>query len=222
MPSLRFSRDKRGYEYVYLVHTPVRRGRPGRQRLLYWYRTPPGVAIGRKPFDEGVQRTLERQYPGISFDWNLIVSTPMPPPDLTEYRRERRRAERAAKQERRAAEAVESVESTAVPPEPVEPGASDELETADPLALVIIEETSGDASPRLQVVEAEPVSSTETGGEGPPGDQAGSSRRRRRRGRRRRGAPNDPSVVAASAQEPSNGAQEGVDADDGEAEAEDR
>ncbi len=49
--SVRFSRDKRGYEYVYLVHTPTRRGKPGRARVLYWYRTPPGVRIGRKPFD---------------------------------------------------------------------------------------------------------------------------------------------------------------------------
>ncbi len=83
MPAVRFARDKRGYEYVYLVHTPQRRGKPGRQRVLYWYRTPPGVTIGRKPFDVDVQRALERQYPGVTFDWNTIVSTPMPPPDMT-------------------------------------------------------------------------------------------------------------------------------------------
>src|SRR3954468_15902889 len=107
MPSVRFSRDKRGYEYVYLVHTPTRRGKPGRTRVLYWYRTPPGVRVGRKPFDEEVQRTLERQNPGVVFDWEAIVGTPMPPPDMTEFWRERRRLERSARQERRAEEAAE-------------------------------------------------------------------------------------------------------------------
>lgn len=112
MPSVRFSRDKRGYEYVYLVHTPTRRGKPGRTRVLYWYRTPPGVRIGRKPFDEEVQRTLEQQNPGVSFDWEAIIATPMPPPDMTEFWRERRRAEKAARQERRAAEAEETARTT--------------------------------------------------------------------------------------------------------------
>ena len=38
MPFVRFSRDKRGYEYVYLIDAPV--GRSGsRSRVLYWYRT---------------------------------------------------------------------------------------------------------------------------------------------------------------------------------------
>lgn len=108
MPAVRFSRDKRGYEYVYLVHTPTRRGKPGRTRVLYWYRTPPGVRIGRKPFDDEVRRTLERQNPGVTFDWEAIVATPMPPPDMTEFWRERRRLEKAARQERRAAELEES------------------------------------------------------------------------------------------------------------------
>jgi hypothetical protein len=113
VPSVRFSRDKRGYEYVYLVHTPTRRGKPGRTRVLYWYRTPPGVRIGRKPFDEEVRRTLEQQNPGVSFDWEAIIATPMPPPDMTEFWRERRRAEKAARQERRAGEAEETARTTA-------------------------------------------------------------------------------------------------------------
>ncbi|MGC4082763.1 MAG: hypothetical protein QM736_11780 [Vicinamibacterales bacterium] len=85
MPAVRFSRDKRGYEYVYLVHTPMRRGKPGRSRVLYWYRTPPGVRIGRQPFNPDVQKLIEQQNPGLTFDWDAIVNTPMPPPDMTEY-----------------------------------------------------------------------------------------------------------------------------------------
>ena len=100
MPSVRFSRDKRGYEYVYLVHTPTRRGKPGRSRVLYWYRTPPGVRIGREPFDDEVRRKLEQQNPGVTFDWPAIRSAQIPPPDMTEYWRERRKAEKAAKVEK--------------------------------------------------------------------------------------------------------------------------
>lgn len=119
MPSVRFSRDKRGYEYVYLVHTPTKRGKLGRSRVLYWYRTPPGVRVGRKPFDLEVQRTLEQQNPGVTFDWEAIIATPMPPPDMTEFWRERRRAEKAARQDRRTADADESEEAT--PSEPARP-----------------------------------------------------------------------------------------------------
>lgn len=133
MPSIRFSRDKRGYEYVYLVHTPVKRGRPGPQRLLYWYRTPPGVRVGRKPFDEDVRRLLEQQNPELTFDWETIIATPMPPPDMTEFWRERRRLEKAARQERRAEEAAEDTErqaaavaDTQIVLEPVDASAGDD------------------------------------------------------------------------------------------------
>jgi hypothetical protein len=68
-------------------------------RILYWYRTPPGVKVGRQPFDAATQKELEAQYPGIVFDWRRIAETPFPPPDA-EYWRERRRAEKAAKQAR--------------------------------------------------------------------------------------------------------------------------
>jgi hypothetical protein len=128
VPSVRFSRDKRGYEYVYLVHTPVKRGKPGRSRVLYWYRTPPGVRVGRKPFDEDVQRLLERQNPDLTFDWEAIVATPMPPPDMTEIWRERRRLEKAARQERRAEEAAERSGHEAAPPGNHEPDSGSDID----------------------------------------------------------------------------------------------
>jgi len=76
-------------------------------RILYWYRTPPGVKVGRQPFDAATQKVLEAQYPGIVFDWRRIAETPFPPPDA-EYWRERRQAEKAAKQARRVARDEES------------------------------------------------------------------------------------------------------------------
>jgi hypothetical protein len=102
MAFLRFTRDRRGYEHFSLVEpTANRRGKP-RQRLLYWYRTPPNVRVGREPFDESVRRALEAQNPTIQFDWRKIVETPIPSVD-TERWRERRRLEKAEKAARRGA-----------------------------------------------------------------------------------------------------------------------
>jgi len=182
VPSVRFSRDKRGYEYVYLVHTPIRRGKPGRTRVLYWYRTPPGVRIGRRPFDEEVQRMLERQNPGVEFAWDAIINTPMPPPDMTEYWRERRRAEKAARQERRASEAESATDdaensTTEESPEGLAAvGAAPELNSAELAA------TADEA-----IATAEPAVIPGNGGASPNSEEGqGPRRRRRRRGGRRR------------------------------------
>jgi len=49
--------------------------RPGdRPRLLYWYRTAPGIALGRSPLDEDAIRTIEEQHPDIDFDWPAILA----------------------------------------------------------------------------------------------------------------------------------------------------
>ena len=106
MPFVRFSRDKRGYEHVYLIDSSKERGR---SRVLYWFRTPPGVKVGRDPFDPDTQRSLERQNPDVQFDWPQIVAARMPPPVPVENWREKRRAERAIKRAR-AAEATGTAE----------------------------------------------------------------------------------------------------------------
>ncbi len=205
MPVVRFSRDKRGYEYVYLVHTPTRRGKPGRTRILYWYRTPPGVRIGRKPFDEEVQRTVEQQNPGVTFDWPSIITAEMPPPDQTDFWRERRRLEKAARQERRAAEAEES-------------GDVSESEAPEPMETLLI-------GPQADVAESEPELSAESstvaatagpvadGPDGPEGAQASPAqkkRRRRRGGRRRKSA----AGAADSGEAGQSGAAAGTSGDD--------
>src|SRR5262245_60719994 len=49
--------------------------RPGdRPRLLYWYRTAPGIVLGRPPLDEDAIRTIEEQHPDIEFDWPAILA----------------------------------------------------------------------------------------------------------------------------------------------------
>ena len=71
MPFLRLTRDRRGIENTFLMHAD----RPGdRPRLLYWYRTAPGITLGRRPLDEDAIRTIEDQHPDIDFDWPAILA----------------------------------------------------------------------------------------------------------------------------------------------------
>lgn len=151
--------------------------------MLYWYRTPPGVRMGRRPFDLDVQKLIEQQNPGLTFDWETIVNTPMPPPDMTEYWRERRRQEKAARQERRASEAAESddgepVAADAEAPEPAVSDVSEELEPQDAV--------SGDLQAE-SAVDPQADSQAESAPDGSAGGEAPRKRRRRRGGRRRRG-----------------------------------
>jgi hypothetical protein len=67
---LRLTRDRRGYENTFLLHAD----HPGDQpRVLYWYRTAPGVRVGRPALDEDAIRTIEEQHPEIEFDWPHIL-----------------------------------------------------------------------------------------------------------------------------------------------------
>ena len=71
MPFLRLTRDRRGFENTFLLHAD----RPGdRPRLLYWYRTAPGIVLGRPALDEDAIRTIEEQHPDIEFDWPAILA----------------------------------------------------------------------------------------------------------------------------------------------------
>jgi hypothetical protein len=53
---------------------PAGRGRG--KRLLYWFRTPPGVRVGRAPIDETAIRLLEQHNPDVQFDWTRILKAP--------------------------------------------------------------------------------------------------------------------------------------------------
>ena len=110
MAFLRFTRDKRGYEHFYLMQPTTNRRGKVRTRILYWFRTPPNVKVGRQPFDDALRRALEAQNPDVAFDWQKIVDTPIPSADAEKWR-ERRRAERA---ERVARQAGTDVEEAAV------------------------------------------------------------------------------------------------------------
>lgn len=193
MPFLRFSRDKRGYEHTYLIHANAKKGSGA--RILYWYRTPPGVKVGRLPFDEAVRRALEAQYPSLGFDWEKLMNTPAPPPDA-EHWRERRRAEKAARQARQAAER-DDPDGSDEPMDPEESHQEPELVDAASQSLSEGDEgvtRAGAIEPALAGSSPAPIeTSTSPPGAGSPEVRPSGRRRRRRGGRRRAGPPPDPS-----------------------------
>jgi hypothetical protein len=71
VPFLRVIRDKRGYETTYLMHL-YREGHRQRSRILYVFRSPGGVRVGRGALDPDVLRELEARYPDIAFDWKDV------------------------------------------------------------------------------------------------------------------------------------------------------
>jgi hypothetical protein len=150
LPFLRFTRDKRGYETTSLVHAVRRSGR-SRHRILYWFRTPPGVKVGRPALDEEAIRWIEEHNPDIEFNWPKILEAKPPaeaPADDARIRRGRR----------------EKVERRRRPRPPAEPEAEPALplpvEAAPEAALVVEieadldEEAAADSLPEEELVEA--------------------------------------------------------------------
>jgi hypothetical protein len=197
VPFVRVSRDKRGYETIYLVHTSQRRGRPPATRVLYAFRTPPGIRVGREPFDAEVRRTVEAQNPGVEFDWPRLSNIPAPPPDV-EHWRERRRAEKAAKQARREEELEEAADADQPEPEIDSPDDSArppvELEISGAREEDSVPADGLSATPADAPVDAAPVVASQAAGAARQG-----KRRRRRRGGRRSLLPGPPGAPVSPA-----------------------
>ena len=174
MAFLRFSRDKRGYEHFQLVQPAVNRRGSGRPRILYWFRSPSNVRVGREPFDDAIRIAIEKQNPELEFDWTQILATPIPSAEAERWR-ERRRLERAARQ--------------VTPDEVEDPTEEDtighlEVKAALPEDLTVAENqtpTAGIASSAINR----------------PSAPDGSARRGRRRRRSRRGRPDTDGAKAA-------------------------
>ena len=92
MPFLRVIRDKRGYETTYLMHL-YREGARQRSKILYVFRTPGGVRVGRDPLEPEVLRQIESQYPDIQFNWATVRESQQVIETATEPRRRRPRRE---------------------------------------------------------------------------------------------------------------------------------
>ena len=113
MPFLRLTRDRRGFENTFLLHAD----HPGaKARLLYWYRTAPGIVLGRPALDEDAIRTIEENHPDIEFDWPAILAlsevmtpeeeAPAPRPQQ-QQRREKKQKHRDRRPESQAAQVAE-------------------------------------------------------------------------------------------------------------------
>lgn len=134
MPFLRLTRDRRGFENTFLLHAD----RPGdRPRLLYWYRTAPGIGLGRSPLDEDAIRTIEDNHPDIEFDWPAILalSEVMTPEDEAPAR-----PTNPARKKRRSDPARTNVGE----PLRSDDGAEDTPETVEPPPLAVDEATEAE------------------------------------------------------------------------------
>ncbi len=58
------------------MHAPRGRSQP---RVLYWFRTPPNVRVGRPALDEDAIRTIEESNPELTFDWPQMLKAQPPP-----------------------------------------------------------------------------------------------------------------------------------------------
>jgi len=89
VPFLRVIRDKRGYETTYLIHA-YHEGARQRSRVLYVFRTPGGVRVGREPLEPEVRRDIEALYPEIALDWKAVIADRQVVETGAEPRRSRR------------------------------------------------------------------------------------------------------------------------------------
>jgi hypothetical protein len=131
-------RDKRGYETTYLMHW-FRDGARNRSRVLYMFRTPGGVRVGRLPLDRDVLRQIEAQHPDIQFDWNAVRETQQIIEPAPEFRRRRPRRDDG---ETAQASPLASEPVVAVDPTPVNTPAPTAASVVSPAASQV---------PRLQV-----------------------------------------------------------------------
>src|SRR5690349_19270532 len=69
-----------------------REGNRQHSRILYVFRSPGGVRVGRDPLDPDILRTIETQHPDIAFDWKVLRENQQVIEPALEQRRRRPRA----------------------------------------------------------------------------------------------------------------------------------
>jgi hypothetical protein len=72
VPFIRHLHDRRGYDTTIVMHGYRPAGGPPKTRVLYLFRSPSNVRIGRQALDEEVREALSHTHPDISFDWNAL------------------------------------------------------------------------------------------------------------------------------------------------------
>jgi hypothetical protein len=76
VPFIRYARDKKGYECTCVMHAYRPPNGPQRVRVLYLFRSPAHLKVGRQALDEEVVEALEHTHPDISFDWMALRKEP--------------------------------------------------------------------------------------------------------------------------------------------------
>lgn len=76
MPFIRVTRDKRGYESTLVMHAYRATNGGQRGRVLYLFRTPSHVHVGRRALDTEVMEALEHTHPDLNFDWAALARDP--------------------------------------------------------------------------------------------------------------------------------------------------
>jgi hypothetical protein len=96
------------------VQAGGRRKGKGRSRILYWFRTPPGVRVGRAALDEEAIRLIEEYNPELEFDWTRILKEQGAETRAAPQKDRDRdfRAERVARRQARAIERSEAAAAT--------------------------------------------------------------------------------------------------------------
>jgi hypothetical protein len=103
VPFIRSTRDKRGYETTYVMHAYRPAQGPGRTRVLYLFRCPSHLRVGRRPLDEEAREALTHTHPDLVFDWaglarDISAAAPRPeaPPRQARSARQASRRNRPA------------------------------------------------------------------------------------------------------------------------------
>jgi hypothetical protein len=95
-----------------------RDGARQRSKVLYVFRTPSGVRVGRPALDPDVAREIERQHPDITFAWDEVRSSQQVIEISPEPRR-RRRPESVGGADRTEERPVDAASEKAPPAEPI-------------------------------------------------------------------------------------------------------
>ena len=153
---MRFTRDKRGYETTSLVHASRRGGR-SRPRVLYWFRTPPGIKVGRPALDEDAIRWIEEHNPDIEFDWpKILEAQPPAAPAKAPARQGDEGRNRSGRRDRSRQSRPAPQQRPAPPPAPSEPELFEpEREPSEPETELELSEPELDLEPELSEPETE-------------------------------------------------------------------
>jgi hypothetical protein len=139
--------------------------------VLYWFRTPPGVKVGRAALDEEAIRLIEQLNPGIEFDWTRILkgqgspsTEPRPPAEARRQRPDTRRAQPS--------EAPARAVQAFVPAEPVQsapaelPPVGTVLAPPDEISALRPDEDDGSPDVKPEVEDAPTPAHAKLGSEG--------------------------------------------------------